>query len=602
MSSKNKRISVIDNDRCKPKKCNQECKKKCPVESQGKQCIDIEQVAKISEDMCIGCGLCVKACPFNAIQIVNLPTELDSNIIHRYGENHFRLYHIPTLRKGEILGLVGPNGIGKSTLIKILSGIILPNFENYNIKPNTKDILSHFKGSVTYNYFKQLYLGKLRVAIKPQAIEKLINDDNKELTVKEYIELNIPKNKEYLNQIEKVELGHLLKSNISVLSGGELQRLSCIITSLQDANVYFFDEPTNYLDVSQRLKVSDLIMELKNSENYVIVVEHDISILDYVSDYITILFGEAGAYGVCSQPMNTSNGINSFFKGFIKSDNIRFRTEAYTIRKHLTLDTDTNINNEEIYKIYYDNMKVSYPNFNLNIEEGNFLSRGSLTIILGKNGSGKTTFLKKLSKELDCSISIKPQYPNFNKYEKLTVRQLFNKTIKESFYTPLFQSDVIKPLDVDRILDKTINELSGGERQRVAIICSLGIKADIYFLDEPSASLDVEQRVLLIKVIKRFLMHNNTVGFIVEHDIMMAVSLGQDMNSQVILTSQTIDENNNRESIVMSPILFEDGMNEFLKQLDITFRKDYNDYRYRINKKLSSKDKQQKLSNTFFMN
>ena len=70
------RVAIVNADRCKPKKCRQECKKSCPVVKIGKLCIEVkstDKVAFLSETLCIGCGICVKKCPFEAIQIINLP-------------------------------------------------------------------------------------------------------------------------------------------------------------------------------------------------------------------------------------------------------------------------------------------------------------------------------------------------------------------------------------------------------------------------------------------------------------------------------------------------------------------------------------------------
>ena len=122
------RIAIVNSDKCKPKRCRQECKKSCPVVRMGKLCIEVtpnDKIATISEDLCIGCGICVKKCPFEAVNIINLPSNLSKETTHRYSANSFKLHRLPTPRPGCVLGLVGTNGIGKSTALKILAGTVL---------------------------------------------------------------------------------------------------------------------------------------------------------------------------------------------------------------------------------------------------------------------------------------------------------------------------------------------------------------------------------------------------------------------------------------------------------------------------------------------
>uniref|UniRef100_A0A0M3JEL9 ATP-binding cassette sub-family E member 1 (inferred by orthology to a human protein) n=1 Tax=Anisakis simplex TaxID=6269 RepID=A0A0M3JEL9_ANISI len=134
--------------------------------------------------------------------------------------------------------------------------------------------------------------------------------------------------------------------------------------------------------------------------------------------------------------------------------------------------------------------------------------------------------------------------------------------------------------------------LSGGELQRVALVLCLGKVADVYLIDEPSAYLDSEQRLHAAKVIKRFILHAKKTAFVVEHDFIMATYLAD----RVIM----FDGVPSKHATANSPQSLLAGMNRFLKLLDISFRRDKDNYRPRINKKDSVKDLEQKKSGNYF--
>ena len=131
------------------------------------------RIAFISERLCIGCGICPKKCPFGAINIINLPTNLESQVTHRYSANSFKLHRLPTPRPGQVLGLVGTNGIGKSTALKILSGKQKPNLGRFDEPPDWEEILKYYRGSELQNYFTKLLEDNLKAVVKPQYVDQI---------------------------------------------------------------------------------------------------------------------------------------------------------------------------------------------------------------------------------------------------------------------------------------------------------------------------------------------------------------------------------------------------------------------------------------------
>mmetsp|Transcript_1050 Transcript_1050/g.2950 ORF Transcript_1050/g.2950 Transcript_1050/m.2950 type:complete len:610 (+) Transcript_1050:65-1894(+) len=594
------RIAIINADRCKPKKCKQECKKFCPVVRTGKLCVEVgkdSKIAWISEPLCIGCGICVKKCPFEAITIINLPKDLSSHTTHRYGPNTFKLHRLPIPRPGQVLGLVGTNGIGKSTALNVLSGKLKPNLGRFDSPPDWQEILNHFRGSELQTYIKGLLEDRLKAMIKPQYVDKI----PKQISGKVGEILDKKDDRKMMDHYNKeLELSHLQDREIKDLSGGELQRFAIAVLCVQEAQVYMFDEPSSYLDVRQRLHAAYVIRGLQRDSNYIIVVEHDLAVLDYLSDFVCCLWGSAGGYGVVTMPFSVREGINIFLDGFVPTENLRFREVSLTFK---VSEGEEDVKKDRMHNTVYPYMKkVMGEKFTLEIKSGNFAD-SEIIVMLGQNGTGKTTFIRMLAGLLkpdemneddmmpECNVSYKPQTISA-KFEG-TVRELLMSKIRDAFIHPQFNTDVVKPMLIEQIADHSIQTLSGGELQRVAITLALGKPADIYLIDEPSAYLDVEQRVVTARVIKRFILHAKKTAFIVEHDFIMATYLADRV---IVYEGQP-----GVHCIATEPMSLVLGMNKFLEQLKITFRRDPTNFRPRINKVESVKDREQKSAGCYFL-
>ncbi|CAL8104745.1 unnamed protein product [Orchesella dallaii] len=595
-ATKQTRIAIVNSDKCKPKRCRQECKKSCPVVRMGKLCIEVistDKIATISEELCIGCGICVKKCPFEAITIINLPSNLEKDTTHRYGQNSFKLHRLPTPRPGEVLGLVGTNGIGKTTALKVLAGKLKPNLGKFAHPPDWTDILTYFRGSELQNYFIRFLEDELKALIKPQYVDqipKAVKGKVRELLEK----------KDELKKIEEaldlLDLRNVVDRNIADLSGGELQRFACAVVCIQEADVIMFDEPSSYLDVKQRINAAQTIRSLLAPDRYVIVVEHDLSVLDYLSDFICVLYGVPGAYGVVTMPFSVREGINIFLDGFVPTENLRFREESLIFK---VSETATEEEVKRMARYEYPTMSKTMGSFKLDVKLGQFTD-SEILVLLGENGTGKTTFIRMLAGKLQpddgssdvpvLNVSYKPQ--KISPKSTGSVRQLLHEKIRDAYIHPQFITDVMKPLRIADIIDHEVQTLSGGELQRVALALCLGKPADVYLVDEPSAYLDSEQRLVAAKVIKRFILHAKKTGFVVEHDFIMATYLADRV---IVFEGQA-----SVHALANTPQNLLTGMNKFLEILGITFRRDPNNFRPRINKLDSVKDSEQKRAGQYF--
>ena len=537
----------------------------------------------------------MKKCPFEAINIVKLPTNLEKETTHRNSANSFKLHPLPTPRVGQVLGLVGTNGIGKSTALKILAGKQKPNLGRYDDPPDWAEILKYFRGSELQNFFTKVLEDNIKALIKPQYVDNLPRAVKSRATVNELLDGKLQRN----NKDEVVatcDLQAVLDRDVHNLSGGELQRFAIAMSCIQNANMYMFDEPSSYLDVKQRLNAARTIRSLLDPDTYVIAVEHDLSVLDYLSDFICCLYGVPSVYGVVTMPSPVRDGINIFLDGYIPAENMRFREDSLTFKIAETAD-DAEI--ERSSSISYPSMSKKLGSFELSIDSGSF-TNSEIIVFLGENGTGKTTFVKMLAGKLapdtgadklpQLNVSLKPQTitPKFQG----TVRMLLLKQIKAAFMHPQFQTDVVKPMSLDNIIDQDVQTLSGGELQRVALVLALGKPADIYLIDEPSAYLDSEQRIQASKVIKRFILHSKKTAMIIEHDIIMATYLAD----RVIVYEGTPSI----KAHARSPESLLTGMNSFLAMLDVSMRRDPTNMRPRVNKYNSIKDKEQKSSGQYF--
>ncbi len=588
------RIAVLDSSRCRPSDCAVVCRKYCPMVRSRVDAIvhEGEEKPRVIEALCSGCGICTKKCPFSALSIVNLPDELEKVCSHRFGQNKFKLYRLPTPQPRIVTGLIGKNGVGKTTALKVLAGEIKPNLGQYEVPPDWDEIVRYYRGSVLQDYFVRLSAGRLRVVHKPQYVDRIpkVVSGRVGEVLRRLDERNVAD-----RLLEDLELQSVIDRSLDALSGGELQRLAIAATVCKEADIYLFDESSSYLDVKQRIRAARVIRGLTSDGRAVVVAEHDLAVLDYLSDYVCVIYGEPSVYGIISHPYGVRIGINAYLDGYLSNENVRFRD--YSIKFQPKPPSSKWTSSDPIFQ--WSEVSKSYS-FTLSVSPGAI--HGSEVIgVVGANGTGKTTFMKLLSgiEKPDAgavimpeglTVSYKPQYIS-TEYTG-TVGSLLRAVAREEYESSWYKSEIIQPLNMEMLLDRQVSELSGGERQRAAIAACLSRRAHIYLLDEPSAYLDVEERLAMARTIRRVVESRGVSAFVVEHDV-----VAQDLVADRIMVFRGQPGMMGHAS---PPKSLRDGMNELLEDMGVTFRRDPITGRPRVNKEGSRLDRYQKGIGEYF--
>ena len=585
------RVAVLLEDRCKPnsnaytylKKYSALCDMEC-IQFKGDKC-------KILETACPVCFNRARHCPDNAVIVINLPEQLDSEMSHCYGENSFRLFRLPVPRLEQVVGILGPNGMGKSTAVNLLSGSITPNLGDWsNQTPDWDDVITTFPRGELRDYLALLSEEGVSIAVKPQYIDKLPKIFDGE--VNELLE-RVDDRGDIDKYSEALGIMHILSRKLESLSGGELQRVALCATLLKEADVYFFDEPSSYLDIYERMRMVRIIQDLSAMGKRVLVVEHDLAILDVLCDLLHVVYGERAAYGIFTPPRTTRTAINAYLDGYLPEENVRIRDKPIRFVRGRTRGEDIGL---PILK--WGDMEKKMGDFQLTTGQGEVRSAEVIGVV-GPNATGKTTMVKMIAGELEpdqgwctmeAEVSYKPQHVSTD--FQGSVQLWLDVEIGTKWRSGEFHTQVIRPLQIDKMLDLEASRLSGGELQAVSIAICLGKDADLYLLDEPSAHLDANARMEAAKAIKRTMESNEKAAMVIDHDIYFV-----DIVSDSLLV---FEGEGGKQGHAVGPLSLRKGMNRFLSGVGVTFRRDHESKRPRINKPGSVKDREQKANGEYF--
>ncbi|OIO28695.1 ribosome biogenesis/translation initiation ATPase RLI [Candidatus Micrarchaeota archaeon CG_4_10_14_0_2_um_filter_60_11] len=547
------RLAIVDGRLCNPRKCALECIKNCPVNKMRQKCVYLPEDAQrataiIDERLCTGCSICVKKCPFHAIDVINLVAPVEDKLVYSYGENAFKLYGLALPRKG-VIAIIGENGCGKSTNVKLLAGELA--MQN---KP-TVEIKDYFKAPKT-------------LAVKPQELHAAGLDATVGASLEKADETRRLDGLKALFDLEKV-----WKRKLSELSGGELQKVALTATLCKNREVYILDEPFAFLDYVYRIRLVDYL-KTEFAEQSAIVVDHDISLLSYMCSQAHILYGHPGACGIVSQSYATDRGINMFLAGFIDPENVRFRDHGIAYKQYAEEKKK-----ETAFTI--TPAKVTLGSFSVENTAPVVLKQGEVIGVAGPNGIGKSTLCRTIHETHAAQTAFKPQI--LDRGTDLVAAYLEKKNP--------FDEGYIRQMNLQRLEYYPVAELSGGELQKLQIFrCLTAEGKALYILDEPTNMMDINGRIALSKLLREKAATGCAV-LVVDHDLEFLLNT---VDRLLVMDGEPA-----KRGTVQGVYDKDEGVRMLLEKFDLSYRRDPDTKRLKLNKRGSVKDRELKESGAF---
>lgn len=541
-----KRLAAVNQDLCKPDQCQLECIEVCPVNKLNQECIvlsDDRKLALISAPLCTGCGLCIKKCPFHAIDIVNLVAPVEDLLVYSYGENSFKLYGLALPQKG-VYGMLGDNGCGKSTNIKLLN--------------RTLDVQR-----MPVKEWQHFFTEKKPLVVKPQELVSANLGNVGKLLEK----IGGPRLEELKAALD---LDALWSRDLDQLSGGELQRVMVAAALCKDTGAYLLDEPFAFLDYAYRIRLVEYLRE-HFQDQHVLLVDHDLSLLSYACNQTYILYGEPGVYGIVSQPYSTDRAIHMFLEGFLEGENVRFRNEPVKFK--------TGSQEKHVEKnVVLPSAHITRGTFTVENPSDVALHAGEIVALVGRNGTGKSTLATHFAEKLGGSL--KPQL--LERSDDLVLGVL--KTDSP------FQQRFIQDMGLKKQEFFSFNQLSGGELQKVRVFEALAQEAPLYVVDEPTNMMDVKGRVTLSRLLRDKAKEGASI-LLIDHDLEFVLNTAHRL--------MIIDGEPAKHGTVAGVYPKTEGIAKLLKEFNLTYRRDAKTDRLKLNKAGSVKDRQLKKSGKF---